>query len=333
MGHRGPSLRMGGKTSRSLGKMSPKVQQIIEETKQEIQSQSELNSKLKNIEPEVLATIDSNKEKVEWHLNDHGYEHAERVEQNVVDVEQTLEDADVDKESLGRSLTPEEKFVAKVGGLVHDVGRAMGAKEDHPEVSAQYVNDNDRLPLTDKERSMISTVARLHADGTSRKIYGTDNLKDLADRGIISKEEAYLTSIVRIADALDVGKDRVQRNSQGQPIQHVISRIKRELPESKQETALSHIRGHQGINHSSLVNSRQGLELRMSLDSDKIKSDGDIAYRVKDLVRDLSSTVIHGKYTVRFTSDNKKALGEWYERNADVLYDDLRNNDVYLGGE
>jgi hypothetical protein len=313
--------------------MSQKVQQIVDETKQEIQSQSQLNSNLKKIEPEVLRTIDSNKDEVEWYINDHGSDHAERVEQNVDDVERTLEDADVSRKLLGRRLTQEEKFEARVGGLVHDVGRAMGSKEDHPEVSAQYVLDNEKLPLTDKQRSVISTIARLHADGATKKIYGTDNLEELADKGVISKEEAYLASIVRIADALDVGKERVRHNTQGQPIQQVVGRIKRELPESEQKTTLSHIKGHQGINNSSLTDSKNGLELHVSLDSEQIKSDGDVAYRVKDIVRDLSSTVIHGKYAVRLTATNRTALKEWYDRHGDVLYDDLRDTEVYLGVE
>ena len=110
---------------------------------------------------------------------------------------------------------------------------------------------------------------------------------------------------LRIADALDVGKKRVQRNTQGESKEDVIDRLGHD-PSDKSKAKLSHWYGHDGIRGAIPKKERGGVRFSFDLDEKGVEEHGgDVAYRVKDTLRDVNTTFAKGNYTVEFTSQSQ----------------------------
>jgi metal-dependent HD superfamily phosphatase/phosphodiesterase len=309
------------------------MQQRLQQQVEQINTEAELEARYKQIEQDAMQTINSNKDNVEWYINDHGAEHSKRVKRVIQDLLNLLDRASFARSNLGHFANPDERFKAKVSALLHDIGRLLGADQDHPYESAKYILTNKNLKLTDEQRKAIARLAILHADGTTRQMYGTDDLGELARKGIISREEAYLATVLRIADALDIGKKRVQQNTAGDSFEKVVNRINRDLPQDDAKVRLSHWYGHQGINNTT-VTLRNKITLNISLDSNRLEPHGeDVAYRVRDLIRDVSSSLLGKNYSIRFTAKDTSKAQEWYDKHGDIFIDEIQGMDVRLGGE
>lgn len=320
----------GGGTGSGSGSSGSTRQTVQQERSQAI-SQQELNQKKDLVDHEVSKVIHSNRENADPYINDHGIEHGERVAQKVRALEDIFEDSETVENDLRYQLTQEDRFILHVASKTHDIGRVMGADKDHPKVSSDFVKDDKNIPLTPEQRALVAKLALLHADGTTREMYGTDDLAELARRGIISKREAYLASILRVGDALDAGKKRIRQNTLGESEEKTIQRIHHLSPE-KQKQQLSHWQGHRGINSADPVNRNGKVTLEISLDTSELKSHGvNVSERVRDIIRDSSSSVIDRKYAVRFSGRNSRDIQEWYDRNQDVLYDELEGMQVSVG--
>lgn len=327
-----PPISFGSGSGGGSGS-SGSTRQIIQHQRDQIISQQELNQKKNQVDREVSKVINSNKENADPNINDHGVEHGNRVAQKVRALEDVLEDSGTVEGDLRYELTQEDKFILYVASKTHDIGRVIGADKDHPKVSSDFVQNDETIPLTPDQRALVAKLALLHADGTTREMYGTDDLAELARRGIISKREAYLASILRVGDALDAGKKRIRQNTLGESEEQTIRRIHR-LPEQKQQQQLSHWQGHKGINSADPVNRNGKVTLEISLDASELESHGvNVAERVRDIIRDSSSSVMDRKYTVRFSGRNPHDIQEWYEKNQDVLYDELEGMQVSIGEE
>jgi len=300
--------------------------------RQEIATQEDLNQKLRAVEREVVQAINTSKDKADPCINDHGAEHGKRVAQHMETVEDVLEDISLAGSYLDRPLTPEEKFILKVAAHTHDIGRAFGADENHPQVSAEYIRNNTGLPLTDAQRRVIALLTLLHADGVTRRMFGTDDLAELARRGMISKREAYLASILRVADALDLGKKRIRHNTRGDSQDDTLKLINN-LPPRERMQKLSHLNGHRGIYGAYFSNRNGRLTLEITLDKSELPSHGrDVANRIRDLLRDNAASIVDKQYTVRFSGLELQAVQQWYDENQDTLYEELEGMDVKIGG-
>jgi hypothetical protein len=295
-----------------------------------IQRQIELNELLEQIKSIVKEVIEDHKRDSEWDINDHGIDHARRVELNIEALSDVLESLGLDIFYLGYPLTPEQMFLLKMCAYLHDLGRAVGRSADHAQFAAEYVRRAD-LPLTPRQRELLARLCLLHANGTTEDVFGSEDLSELVTRRAITQEEFFLGSLLRVADALDVGKSRVQHNSQGTPRDDVMKRIKKELNPSQQKMKLSHWEGHLAIDRANFVVYKGRLNLDIRLDSKLLSSYGEqAALRVKDLVRDVTSTVITKNVIIRFRADDINKVSDWYERFSDIFYDDIVGSEVSI---
>ena len=97
-----------------------------------------------------------------------------------------------------RTGTPVEKYWLLMAGLLHDAGWIEGAKGHH-KASLQIILNTPILPLDNRERLVIGSIARYH-----RKVL--PDLKHDHYRALSEEERSqvdYLASILRVADGLD----------------------------------------------------------------------------------------------------------------------------------
>jgi hypothetical protein len=300
----------------------------------EIQSQLDLNQKFEVTRRIISQVIQRSKTQAEWDINDHGFEHSKRVERNVESLVGVLDTLQLIEDRLERPLTEQELFMLKIAALSHDIGRAMGVDKDHAEIAEQFIRNTDDLPLTSEQRKTIANLCILHANGSTQDRFGSADLNELSAKGAITKLEAVLASILRVADALDVGKNRATHNTQGTPIDEVIERIKAEHPEAKAKARLSHLYGHMGIHDAVFTARKNHLSLEIRLDQKLSVDHGeDVAHRVKDLIRDVRSALIGKKIIIRLTASNLKQVEDWYNKYQFIFYDDIEGMDVQLEGQ
>jgi hypothetical protein len=250
----------------------------------------------------------------------------------VDEVNDVLEQNGLAKSALGRNLTPKERFEDQAAAYLHDVGRSIGEKS-HATQGAKYTSDNQDLPLDPDERKRVARLVELHSDGATRKKYGTDDLSELMNKGLISKEEAVQASSLRIADALDAGKERGSKNSQGQTRSEVMQKITQSLPPSEATSKLSHWAGHSGFEKPELSSEDGKLSLRVHLD-DKVlgTNGGDVAYRVKDILKDVSSTLVDKTYQMDFVGDKRQNVESWLDKYGSIMAEELRGINIRTGG-
>ncbi len=280
----------------------------------------------------VNTTLSQNRDKIAWDIVDHGGTHADNVALSVDEVNDVLEENGLAKSTLGRTLTPKERFEDQSAAYLHDVGRSMGEKS-HATQGSKYTSENQDLPLDPDERKRIARLVELHSDGATRKKYGTDDLSDLMNKGLISKEEAVQATSLRIADALDAGKERGSKNSQGQSRSEVMQKLTQSLPHGEAASKLSHWAGHSGFEKPELSSEGGRLKLRVQLDDKVLQTNGgDVAYRVKDILKDVSSTIVDKTYRMDFVGDKRQNVESWLNRYGDVMAEELRGIDIRTGG-
>jgi len=301
--------------------------------KRESQEAEALRRKLDSIERQVKELLRSKKDNLDPYLVDHGSEHGRRVAQNVESLEGTLEETSIAKTELGRFLTQEEMFRVKAASSLHDIGRVLNAEKAHALKSARFIESDENVPLDEEQRSDIADMCRLHSSGSTRELYGTDDLDELVKRGLISREEAYKATLLRVGDALDAGKRRVERNTLGESRDEVMDRINTEKP-SQAPSLLSHWHGHMGFDQPKFKVRNGKSALEIPFDSKILQTHGaDVAYRVKDLLRDIRTTLIDKTYILNLRSDDLNVLRQWYQRHHDIFVEDIEGIEgVNIGG-
>lgn len=272
------------------------------------------------------------KEKVDPDINDHGEGHVERVAQNLDQLRDTLEEIGITQQELGREHSEEETALQDVAAQLHDVGRGMPDRGmSHAISSGDLIRSDSRIPLKPWEREKAARYAELHSDKATRELYGTDDLNELVEKGVLTREEAYLVGEVRVADSLDVGKKRAETNTQGEGMNRVVERLKRE-PSSKNEAKLAHWYGHNGINRVGLKRDGDKLMLSFSLDAGEIGTHGaEVAYRIKDTLRDVNTTFLKGNYSVEYASRDPAKVGQWYAKYGYIFEQESSGAKAYVG--
>jgi putative phosphoesterase len=96
------------------------------------------------------------------------------------------------------SLGAEERYWLECAAILHDIGLSRGRKGHHKS-SLRIILNDQALPFTQKERYIIGSIARYHRKAVpARKHF---NLAPLSQTE--RKKVAVLSSILRVADALD----------------------------------------------------------------------------------------------------------------------------------
>jgi len=288
--------------------------------------------RLSEIKREIIQIMERKKGKVPIYLVDHGLGHADRVEQNIQYIERILEKTSITKAEIGRFLTQEEIFRMKVAAYIHDIGRfsVISGSGSHALKSAQFVKKYKKL--NEEERREIASICILHSNGATREIYGTSDLNELLKRGLINREIAYKGALIRIADALDAGKRRAERNTAGQLRDKVISEVRKNYP-TRARSILSHWYGHIGFDPPRVKISDGRMAIEINFDSKVLQTHGsDVAFRLKDLLRDIRTTPMGRNCILNLKSDDLNSLKLWFERHRFVFREDIEGMKVSIGG-
>lgn len=308
---------------REVEKVFKRTVKVLVETEK-----AEYDRRIDQLQKEGMKEMKEAGKKIDPNINDHGVGHVERVYKTTEEVERTLDDISVTKEQIGRLQSEEEKFVLRSTAIMHDIGRSAGSDKEHALESSKIIRSRPDLFPNSSERNNVARLAELHNQEGTRH-YGTDNLAELARKGIISKKEALQASILRIADALDAGKKRVETNSQGEPANQVIDRIKKTIPKSQQKYLLPHWYGHKGIVDAKPKKENSKFVVNIKFDSKYLKSHGsDVAFRVKDMFSDINTTVTGRKYGVIFSCSNKEQLNRWYGEYHELFAEEMEGVEV-----
>jgi len=279
--------------------------------------------KLESVSQESQRAMDRGKGQIDRFLNDHSFDHVQRVKEIMDDVEMALESSSFAQRTLGRIPSDQDLLAPKAGVFAHDVGYVKDSGR-HAEYSADFVRTNNALKLEDGERNEVANLCLLHSREAARQTFGTDDISELVRSGMISRETAYKASLVRFADALDAGQERVQRNSQGVPREQIMREVEK-LPGWESDMYMSHWHGHQGFRQPNLINKEGQLTLEVAFLSDGLRSHGtDVAFMVRNLLRDTNSTLIGRDIRLRLTCDDSEALKEWFDANRMILSHELR---------
>ena len=287
-----------------------------------------LERRLNEIRQEVMQIMEKEKEKVPSYIVDHGARHGDRVAQNIESLERLFEEISMTKAEIRRFLNQEEIFTMKVAAYIHDIGRfsIIGGEGSHALQSAQFVEEYERL--NEEQRREVASMCVLHSDGATREVYGTSDLNELVKRGLLSPERAYKGTLMRIADALDAGKKRAERNTAGRLKDEVV----RDLP-ARARSILSHWRGHMGFEQPKVKTGDGRMSVEIPFDSKVLQAHGsDVAFRVKDLLRDIRTTLVRRNCVLNLKSDDLNGLQQWFQRHRSILREDIEGMEVNIGG-
>lgn len=307
--------------SRPMEKIVDKFKSSLVEAKET--EKYALSSRMGKIRSESEKIMDEAGDTVDPNINDHGRGHMERVFEKTDEVEGVFDEVSLTKTQIGRLQDEREKFELRSASLMHDVGRTRALGRQHSIESGKIIDSKKDLFPNAKERETVAKLAMLHSKEGSKSL-GSDKISELEKKGLLSKKEALQASILRIADALDIGKKRVEKNTQGEPAHQVIDRIQRSVDE-KAKSYLTHWYGHEGIISVEPRNAEGKFSVRIRLDPDYLRSNStDVAFVVNDLLSDISSTMVNKNYSVDFKCADKNLARAWYQRNLVMLGEETR---------
>ncbi len=95
-------------------------------------------------------------------------------------------------------LGARERYLLECAALLHDIGWSEGQK-GHNKTSLKIILDNQKLPFTSVERSIVGSLARYHRKGFPKRKHTSFSTLSSEDRNVI----LTLSSLLRIADGLD----------------------------------------------------------------------------------------------------------------------------------
>jgi putative phosphoesterase len=102
------------------------------------------------------------------------------------------------------SLGTKERYWLDCAAILHDIGLSRG-KKGHHKSSLRLILNDQALPFTQKERHIIGSIARYHRKALPNRKHV--NLRPLSQTE--RKKVAVLSSILRLADALDCSHSSV----------------------------------------------------------------------------------------------------------------------------
>ena len=307
--------------SKPVEKIVDKFKSTLNEAKEA--EQYELKSRMKKIRNESEKIMDDAKDTVDPNINDHGPRHIERVLDKTEKVEEAFDQVSLTKKQIGRLQDEREKFELRSATSMHDTGRTKDLNEPHSVQSSKIIDARKDLFTDIRERERIAKLALLHNKEGSRTL-GSDKISELAEKGLLNKKEALQASILRISDALDIGKERVETNTQGEPAHQVIDRIQRSSDE-KARSYLTHWYGHRGIISAEPYNDNGKFGVRIRLDPEYLRSNGtDVAFVANDLLSDVGSTIVNKNYSIDFKCSDKNLARAWYQRNFGMLAEEAK---------
>ena len=293
----------------------------------------EVKRKIKQgkIDEESKRLMNRVKDKIKWYYTDHGPKHVRRVLDYIKRLSGVLDKSSASVEQIDRKLTDEDKELLNSAAKFHDVGRGLNEGKNHATLSAKAVRENKSLPLNEKERETVANLCQLHSKTDTKAVYGTDDLNKLAEKGIVDKRTAYLASILRVSDALDMTKDRARTNSQNEPSQAVIERIERSFPEKQAKRHRRNWAGHKGVDKLDIEAKSGKTVVKFSLRSQSLQDEGtSVAFKVKDALREFNSSTLSKNIHIIFHCSNKDTLTQWYRRNINALSDELAGMEVSI---
>ncbi|MBD3214676.1 MAG: HD domain-containing protein, partial [Candidatus Lokiarchaeota archaeon] len=199
--------------------------------------------KLKNEEKKVREMLKEKMEKnsnnIPWDHNDHSTTHNERILKKFPSLVNNLDNISFSKEFLdGRELSELDKEILKYSIILHDIGRSVPNTKNHA-LSSRKLIEKMEGDINPKLKKNIALLAQLHTPSGIKEL-GGKSLADLVDKKTITKKQAYLASILTIGDALDAGKARVQKNTQGEFARKVINKIKKTYSRGIAKSKLEH---------------------------------------------------------------------------------------------
>ena len=326
MGGAGPTITRKTTITRKRERVLPPREDVSRRIREE-GAREKRAIRINMIRKESERHMEQAKTKINPLLNDHGPGHVKRMVENVNSVTSVLDETSFSEKEMGRKVNERDKFLLEAAGRLHDIGRASETVKEHAISSANFVREHQELFDDEEQKEHVAKLCELHNEAGTRK-YGTDNLAELARKGIIDKETAFQASIVRIADALDVGEKRVKTNSQGQPGEEVINAIKQSSSD-KAKQYLHHWLGHKGIKDCALERRNGKLTNKISLNTQLTGQLGsDIAFRIKDMLRDMNSTILEEDYEISFTDDDKSKIREWYKDYNEIFSDETQGVEI-----
>jgi len=97
----------------------------------------------------------------------------------------------------GHTLGPEERFLLQCGSLLHDIGWVRGRTKHHKTSFRMIMKE--KLPFSDKEKLIISLIARYHRKNIPDRRQKHFSSLDQNEQKLVKA----LASILRVADGLD----------------------------------------------------------------------------------------------------------------------------------
>lgn len=311
-------------TIRSGTRIAAAVQKTIQRQKEQLETVDTMKDRLKRVEQFLTQKIQDIVNRIEWYLVDHGESHCSRAAKNVDKVDDVLDESSLTRSSGAGPFSEKDLLLIKIAVHAHDIGRGEQDGGSHAERSAKYILGSTDLPLSREEKDFVAGLCLLHSDGNTRMRYGTADLNDLVRRGLLTPKEGVAATLLRVADALDAGTPRAEHNSQGEKFERVAQRIRSELPAGDADTRLAHWLGHRGFQTPILTTERGEASLKIRLNDASLRSHGaQVAYRIKDLLRDISTTLIDKAYRVTFSGRNRQTVRDWLTKHAPILTDEL----------
>lgn len=95
-------------------------------------------------------------------------------------------------------LGGEERLLLQCAGLLHDIGWMEGQKAHH-KTSLRLILSEGLMPLDERERSIVGSVARYHRKALPDEEHGHFAALSEADRQVVR----VLAGVLRVADGLD----------------------------------------------------------------------------------------------------------------------------------
>lgn len=331
----------GGGRSYSTSRDRPPAKTTMEEIEKKVEEKSDFTN-LKNNEEDIKNFVKIEMEKaldnLPWDHNDHSIKHVSRVLKNFSEVVKNFEELSFSKEFLkDNKLSKLDKEILRYAIILHDIGYSKSIKE-HSLASKEYIEKINR-GIKESIIKDIAIIAQLHTPEGIKKLGGS-SLTDLVKKGKIGDRIAFLASILTISDALDAGKQRVMQNSQNEPANRVIKRIKTQYSTIKAESKLEHWFGHQGFSNPLLNKKNGNFNLSIKLDTNLSEKYGTkIAFRIVDIISDITTSHISSSkkfnLELRILSKNKEKANKWYSENRLIFLSEekLSSNVKILGIE
>lgn len=306
------------------------IANIVKEREEE--KLDKLKNGEKNIKEYLKIKMEKSINNVPWDHNDHSISHNERILKKIPSLVKNLEAISFSKEFLeGKTLSDLDKEILRYSVILHDIGRCDPNMKNHALSGRKFI-EKIKEDIHPEIRKEVAFLTQLHTPSGIKEL-GGKSLADLVDKKIITKRQAYLASVLTIGDALDAGKARVQKNTQGEQASKVINKIKESYSKGMAKSKLEHWYGHQGFSGVKLMKERNELKLKINLDSKMTeKNSTAIAFRIFDTIKDITTSYLpvskKFKFELKIVSKDREKAEKWYNENKLIFKSEKKLSNV-----